>query len=271
MKLLAQIAVVAFMAAAVRSQDSPVRLGAVVINGTTPGVCPPMSDLNAAVMASTAQVEQLFDDAPCGGLGWTQVASIDMGDPAQQCPSPYVESAMPMRSCTPMGGGQNCPSLTFPGPGAPYSRVCGQIYGYSVGTPDAFFGFGTPTIDLPYLDGFSLTTVTPREHIWSFAVGHGAQFGAQNNRCPCANTNAVTAPLPPAFVGDNYYCDNLDNAGELWDAMGCTNACCTFNGPPEFNTTLTTPTSANLELRACHNQNTNDETVHFRLIQLYVQ
>ena len=268
MKLLALVALVV---AVVESQpDAPARLDAVVINGTTPGSCPSMADLDAARMSSAATVDQLFNDAPCGGLGWTQIVSFDMEDQAVQCPPPFVESATPQRSCIPVNGAA-CPGVTVPTPDAPFTRVCGRIAGYGVNTPDAFFGFGTPTINDVYLDGVSVTTEAPRQHIWSLAAGHGARFGAQNIRCPCGNTDRNAAPLPPAFVGDNYFCDTLDNTGPSWDGMGCTDSCCTFNDPPEFTVTLPAPTSLGIEIRICHNQAAGDETIHIRSAVLYVQ
>ena len=258
--------VVLLPAVVVLAQD-PIRISPVVINETTPGTCP--SGIDTATVNSRVLVEQLFDTAPCGGLGWTQIASIDMADVAQQCPPPFVVTDSPGRSCQPRDG-TNCPGVTFPGPGAPYTRVCGRIYGYGIRTPDAFHA-GAPTIDGPYLDGISLTYGSPRQHIWSFAVGHGDSFGTQNIRCPCGNSDRNVAPLPPSFVGSNYFCDNLNNGGELWDAMGCTNDCCTFNDPPEISVTLAAPTTASVEMRVCHNQAFADETVHFNLVQLYVQ
>jgi hypothetical protein len=151
--------------------------------------------------------------------------------------------------------------------------VCGQVFGYSINSPDAFAAIngGADTIDVPYLDGISVTHGSPRQHIWSFAAGHGVAFGPDNTRCPCVSSNPTQAPEPPSFVGNNYYCDNLDNGGELWDGMGCTNACCTFNNPPVFNVTLPTRTSDGIEVRICTDQNAGDETIHIRMIQLFIR
>lgn len=270
MSLFAQLAVVAFIVAVVDAQTSsgPVRLPAVVVNETTPGSCPSDDTLGDALMSAKRSVNQAFLNAPCGGLGWTQVAFLDMGDTSSMCPAPWTETPTPQRSCL-AANNNNCLGLTYPVPGA-YTRVCGRLFGYSVNTPDGFFT-RQEGIDQAYLDGISLTYGSPRQHIWSFGVGHGDRFGAQNIRCPCANADRNAAPLPPAFVGDNYYCDNLNNGGELWDAQDCTNACCTFNDPPVFNTALSAPTTDGIEVRICSDQNAGDETVHLRLLQLYVQ
>ena len=61
-------------------------------------------------------------------------------------------------------------------------------------------------INLPYVDGISLTHGYPRQHIWTFAAGLD-EIGS-HPRCPCTNTNfASRASQPPAFVGNDYFCD----------------------------------------------------------------
>ena len=127
--------------------------------------------------------------------------------------------------------------------------MCGRAVGYGFSSPDAFTRdhVAGDTIDIFYLHGVSVTTDgPPRQHIWSFAVGHGAD----GFRCPCDNTNRIQAPLPPSFVGENYFCDGTYN-GALWDGEDCTTACCTFNSPPYFTTTLPAPTSDDIEVRLC--------------------
>lgn len=273
MSALVRLALVLVVLAAVEAQRNvAVRLDAVVIaNNTaaTPRSCPSSGALEAAKRRTRAGIQQVFLNSPCGGLGWTSVVSLDMGDPSQQCPPPWVERSTPARSCT-AENSNNCIGLMYPVSGVSYSRVCGRAYGYSINSPDAFAS-GTENIDGAYLDGVSVTYGSPRQHIWSFAAGHGVAFGPQSNRCPCVNTNRNQAPLPPTFVGDNYYCDNLDNGGELWDAQDCNNACCTFNNPPVFNVTLPAPTTDDIEVRICTDQGAGDETIHIRSLQFYVQ
>jgi dynein heavy chain len=274
MKLFAEIVFVFVLPAVLVKAQNPIRLNPVIVNETTtPGSCP--AAIGMARLETAEAIDQFFIDAPCGGLGWYQIASLDMSDSRQQCPSPWVVTGLPVRTCTSPPGGNNCVmGAIFPAPGN-YTRVCGRIFGYSLNTPDAFF-HEAETIDSPYLDGVSVTVGSPRsprQHIWSLGVGHGDEFGVENIRCPCGNTDRVVAPLPPPFVGDNYFCDNLDNMGELWDASGCAsdNTCCLFNNPPYFNATLPAPTTDGVEVRMCHDQNSQDETVHIRLLELYVQ
>jgi len=148
-----------------------------------------------------------------------------------------------------------------------YSRVCGRATGFAVSSPDAFHA-SSEGINDAYVDGISITNGSPRQHIWSFAAGHDQRLGSI--RCPCDTSNRNTAPLPPPFVGNNYFCDGEVN-GALWDAMDCTTACCTFNSPPWFSVTLPTPTSDNIEVRICYNQPLDDESIPIQLLELYVR
>ena len=121
-------------------------------------------------------------------------------------------------------------------------------------------------MDHNYVDGVSVTHGSPRQHVWSFAAGLGGPF-----RCPCDNQDCSFAPLPPSFVGNNYFCIGNNNNGTLWDAMDCTTNCCTFNNPPWFSVTLPAPTSNDIEVRICSDQLLDDERVQLNFLQLYVQ
>ena len=52
-----------------------------------------------------------------------------------------------------------------------YSRVCGKVIAYQVGTTNAFLNGGN-AISSDYVDGVSLTHGDPtmRQHIWTFAA-----------------------------------------------------------------------------------------------------
>ena len=208
----------------------------------------------------------------CGNItgGWTRVVELDMSNTSQQCPSSWTMTSSPARSCfasTPT----SCPGTVFPTLGLTYSRICGRAIGYSTGSPDAFaeiYNFrNSPSIDEPYVDGISVTHGSPQQHIWSFAAGHGGSF-----RCPCDNANHALdrAPFPPSYVGNNYFCDG-DYNGALWDAMNCTTNCCTFNNPPWFSVSLPAPTSDDIEVRICGDENPSNENVLLSVLQLYVQ
>ena len=66
-----------------------------------------------------------------------------------------------MESCTYSTGSQQ------------YNQVCGRIIGYQIGGPDTFIF--ARTLLTYYVDGVSVTTVSPRQHIWTFATGEDEQ------------------------------------------------------------------------------------------------
>jgi hypothetical protein len=143
-----------------------------------------------------------------------------------------------------------------------YSKVCGRIIGEGTRTPDAFHRPPTLTIEENYLDGVSVTHGAPgsRTHIWTFGAGfHG--------HCPCDSSGG---PLPPAEVGDNYFCDERE---PLWNGESCAsfNPCCSFNNPPYFSVQLPAATTDRIELRICTDQHQGDESVAVLLAEMYVQ
>ena len=177
------------------------------------------------------------------------------------------ETSSPVRSCfapTPA----TCTGTDFPTVGLTYSRICGRATGYVSGSPDAFDTFFRHDgINEPYLDGVSVTHGSPRQHVWSFAAGHGGR----RFRCPCGSQDRTVARLPASFVGNDYLCDG-DFNGALWDAMNCTHVdCCTFNNPPWFSVSLPATTSDDIEVRICTDQPLWDEIMHLSFLQLYVQ
>ena len=275
------------------SEGQPARINSVVISGAANCIqrsCPSAdilesarSNLSAAVLQSLPTSEPSTAPelpttpeplttpgspslSPCGGAGWRRVADLDMADPSQDCPSPWAVSDNPARSCTLSSFLGGCSGVSFTVSGGTYSRVCGRTVGYGRHNPDAFAGSGNDDIDGSYLDGVSVTCGSPRQHVWSFAVGRFSNF----YRCPCDNTNRGQAPLPPSFVGDNYFCDGEYN-NALWDGEDCTTACCTFNSPPYFTTTLPAPTSDDIEVRICRDQPRTTEEVLVAQLQIYVQ
>ena len=71
-----------------------------------------------------------------------RAANIDMTDPLQQCPVGFKQitrTVPPLRACGRPDSHTGCVSTVFPVHGIEYSRVCGRIIGYQIGTPDAFY------------------------------------------------------------------------------------------------------------------------------------
>ena len=256
----------------------PTRVSPLVISGGEDSQsCPASGILESArrnlreSIHSSLQTLLAGEVPDCGSGKWVEVVHFNMINTSQQCPSSWTMASSPARSCfasTPT----TCPGTVFPTPGLTYSRICGRAIGYSTGSADAFAQFpgyrDSPSIDDPYMDGISVTHGSPRQHIWSFAAG----LGGSVIRCPCDNSNhALTAaPYPPSYVGNNYFCDGNYNDA-LWDAMDCTSNCCTFNNPPWFNVSLPAPTSDDIEVRICGDEDIANEKMFLSFLQLYVQ
>lgn len=217
----------------------------------------------------------------CGNnvTGWTRVANVNMSDPNQQCPgTEFVLRESPVRVCE-RSVEYSCNSASIEVQSITYSRVCGRVIGYQIGTGDGIKRNGSPNsgINDPYLDGVSLTYDSPRQHIWSFA-GYTSEVFLDG--CPCYDGLTLT---PPSFVGDDLFCESGAHDGNvppdilfaddpLWDGMDCRGheaPCC--NGPPWFYKELPAATSANIELRLCSDQERADEEVSFQIVELYVQ
>ena len=122
----------------------------------------------------------------CGGItgGWMRVAKIDLNTTTTQCPSSLELLTSPRRTCRIRSSASAlCSSDTFPVAAVGYSKVCGRIRAYQIGTPDAFGNLDSTkrssrgTIESNYVDGVSLTHGTsPRQYIWTFA-------GANSDEC----------------------------------------------------------------------------------------
>jgi hypothetical protein len=228
----------------------------------------------------------------CGSGLWSRVAYLNMSDPLQQCPPSWrLYSANGVRACgrqviTSTTGGCNSHTYTVQ---QNYQRVCGQIIGYQIGSTDVF-GDLLLSINEPYVDGVSVTYGVPRRHIWTFAAGLSETIvtGGDHEKytCPCAlNGTAFRMQQPPAFVGNNYFCESgnpltsFQNTNDfqytddpLWDGQRCEGLCCTdSNSPPWFSVMLPGATSDGIEVRICSRQETDNEDTPIGLLEIYVQ
>ena len=212
----------------------------------------------------------------CGSSGWTRMAYLNMSDPTEECPSGFrLYSQNGVRACgRPVTSGGSCQSVRFPSYSISYSQVCGRVYGYQQGSPDAF-RHGN-------IDGISITSGNPRGHIWTYAAGLQENFlpSTGQNECPCTTGSTQT---PPSYVGNDYFCESGCSGhfdvstfytDRLWDGEQCgaiERGCCRATGLPWFHKTLSTPTSDYIELRLCCDQDTSDEDVPVGLYEIYVK
>ena len=234
----------------------------------------------------------------CGGVkgGWMRIADLDTkrGD---ACPKGWNRNADYMSYCT---GSQaaGCHPTHFSTLSTSYSRVCGKVKGYQKGSMDAFYPYAlaqgiqkevykpsvttSRTLDGVYVDGISITSGTPRNHIWTYAVGVSDDYDYRigGYACPCAK---YPGHNPPTYVGSHYYCESGATGHHvntrfypddpLWDGKGCSseNSCCYQSGAPWFFRQFPARLTGDIEVRICHDQPLSDEGVPVEQLQLYVQ
>ena len=142
------------------------------------------------------------------------------------------------------------------------------------------------TVDDAYAEGILITRGSPRQHVWTYAVADVANPPVgytHDDTCPC--TGHASAPQPPSFVGNDYYCDSGNDAGgnaivsqlynkTLWNSEGtiCSvNAtCCENPDQPWFKKKLGAHTNDNIELRWCGNHDLLESTATER-VELYIR
>ena len=251
------------------------------------------------VRASNGSAVRVYCDMTrsCGGVtgGWMRVARLDFNDTSTSCPSGHRERVdSGIRTCGIESSEAACSSVMFSTSGVEYTKVCGKILAYQFSSPDAFGGLGrgqNPNIDSNYVDGVSLTHGhTPRNHIWTFAaaVDEGDStshfFRSSDSTCECSYSQGF-GKSSPSFVGQDYFCDSglqnyrQNNLGDffpddpLWDGSGCgsESTCCSFNSPPWFHKELPSPTSDDIEMRVCCDEDRSNEDIAMSSVEIYVQ
>ena len=246
--------------------------------------CPSDTDLEAIKSELSNKLSAvLAETVKCGTSDWKQVALINMTDPDQTCPAAWRQYDT-IRACgrrERIAG--SCDSIRFSSDGYGYTRVCGRITGYQFSSTNGgrhiAYSPDNPenAINDPYLDGVSITYGTPRKHIWSFY--------AEIDAFSCCSTRHVNYTASLGFIGNDSFCDTgnptnlpwrdtLFTEHPLWDGLtGCarSDTCCTPHSGPWFHTTLPRPTIADIEVRICGDQSTNDEDTPVELLEIYVK
>ena len=237
------------------------------------------NDVLSVQQKSDRQQIQIY----CGGGDWTNVVSINMSDPLQQCPSAWTEfNVSGIRGCGRQEANEGTCSANSFLVANQYSRVCGRLTGYQAGSPDGFINSQT-SIDEIYMNGVSITHgMSPRGHIWSYAAGVTERSSQHRpNNCPCS-PEAGTGPQ--SFVGDNYYCESGNPSGEfepnqlytndpLWDGQQCEGTCCTgTKSPPWFSVQLEVPAPITdaIEVRICGDESTTNENILIEVLEIFV-
>ena len=178
-----------------------------VTGETAAGTCPAQESRDAAIQNIKASVDTLTQNLKINhncGLGeslWYRVAHLNMNNSSQQCPSAWREyNSSGVRGCRrPEASCGNCPATFYP-TNLQYSRVCGRVIGYQIGSTDAFgYKAFRQTIDSYYVYGVSVTHGAPRNHIWTLAAGVSevGEYRSPGAICPCVNFSHSGRINPP--------------------------------------------------------------------------
>ena len=112
MDVRALLPTMCLMTAVISQPQPPLRINPAVIRGAgNTGACPSSDTLESTRQNISEVLRQTLID-PCGA-GWSLVTSLDLDDPSQQCPSPWVETPTPQRSCA-ADYSDSCIGLSFP-------------------------------------------------------------------------------------------------------------------------------------------------------------
>jgi hypothetical protein len=234
-------------------------------------------DIISVQRKSDSQQIQIF----CGGGDWTNTVSINMSDPLQKCPSAWSEfNDSGIRGCGRPDSDEGMCSANSYLVANQYSRVCGRLMGYQMGSPDGFID--SRTIDEVYMDGVSINThgTSSRAHIWSYAAGVTERSPEHTpNNCPCSPEAGTESP---PFVGENYYCESGNPSDKyepiqlypndpLWDGQQCEGTCCTdTHSPPWFSVRLPDTTTDMIEVRICGDESTSNENTLIEVLDIFV-
>ena len=221
----------------------------------------------------------------CGDItgGWMRAAYIDMTNVNNTCPQGLnytVENSTRMCTRT-YTGHHGCSSVTFPTHGFSYTKVCGRARGFQFRyTPgyQNYYNHGQTTLDRAYVSGLSVTHGSPRNHIWTFAVGLSKDLNYACCNCPCASP--YPGPASPPFVGENFFCESVNTGpyeqqwyldDPLWDSQGCVSgSTCCNRGGPWFATTLSQEVSDDMEVRMCHDFDPGNENIGVEQLEIFI-
>ena len=211
------------------------------------------------VRSSTGQLTSVYCDMTrtCGNItgGWMRVAQLDVDN----CPTGLKsQSFNGIKTCIRSEEMPGCTSVPYNSFDIQYSKVCGQIRGYGVGTVDGLFGVGRlqgTSITEDYLDGTSIAS--SENHIWSFVSG----------RCECNSNNR------PSFIGKDRTCD--DNSPKCSESVLCGSVLWNTNECGEttsfFYKQLSNNITTDINVKVCRDEPRNNEDIAITIIELYVQ
>ena len=207
------------------------------------------------VRSSTGQLTSVYCDMTrtCGSItgGWMKVAELDLDYCFTGLMSQLFNGT---KTCIRSEAASGCTSVLFSSFNIPYSKVCGQVRGYAVGTVDGMYtqrDWRSSTITDNYLDGVSITSNLT--HIWSFVAAD----------CECSYT-------PPPFISNDWTCDGTRcSEGVFCNQLLWNTSRCGGESTPFFRR-FSESTTVDIEMRVCRDEPRDNEDIAISSIDLYV-
>ena len=174
--------------------------------------------------------------------GWMRIAKLDVNN----CPKRFNKAIHKfVNTCIRSESSACCTEIRYSTHNVRYSNISGAVK--AIGRLD---GFRNVNLNSNYLDGVSVSS--SNEHVWSFAAGCLCDEDGISN-----NNN----PNKPRFVGNDYTCSNVRY---LWRSQQCdSHSSWLFKWLPT--------TTADITVRVCRDQGSNDEDVALTKLELYIQ
>ncbi len=104
------------------------RISPTIIHENTDGVCPAQNIIEAQLNITRQRVKQII---ACSGTGWTKIASVNMDNHRERCPSGLQAIYSPVRGCKKVTQSGGCDSTVF-SVSRNYNKVCGRIPSLSI-------------------------------------------------------------------------------------------------------------------------------------------
>ena len=205
--------------------------------------------------SSTNQLTSVYCDMTrtCGNItgGWMRVAELDL----YNCPTGLKSKLFNgIRTCIRNEVASGCTPILYSSFNILYSKICGQIRGYGVGTIDGLYQSNKihgNSVNDNYLDGISISS--NGTHVWSFVAGDcrcdGHKQAFIGNDWTCAGPGC----------GHGNFCPNL-----LWNTSTC-------GMVTHFFKDLSVSTIADVVMRVCRDEERDNEDIAITSVELYVQ
>ena len=176
--------------------------------------------------------------------GWMRIAKLDVDN----CPKRFNKTIHDsVNTCIRSESSAGCTEIRYSTHNVRYSNISGAVKAIGLRRLE---GFRNVSLNSNYLDGVSVSS--NNEHVWSFAAGCFCDEETSSN-----NNNRNK----PTFVGNDYICSGYRY---LWRYQQCGSHSSWF-----FKRLPTT--TADITVRVCRDQGSNDGGIALTELELYIQ